>query len=366
MDIHDFALALRRRAVAPHVTHAIVAINAAVFVLTSLAGGNWLGANNEVLIRFGANLAPLVTGGEPWRLLTAGFLHAGIVHIGFNMLVLLQAGRIVERLYGHVGFALMYLAALLSGSVASLWWRQDVVSVGASGAVFGVYGALVAYLVVQRASVPPGLVRSLHSNTATFVVYALSFGLLMPGVDNAAHVGGLLGGALAGGALAQPLSGAALRLGSARAVGGLALLAALCATLYSTVPDLSGSYRQHAQIDRTLALLRHEERRLIGDYQALMGELRGKGLDNGAAVARIRNELIPGWERQRALLDTLSFPDENGARRHSLLIRYVEARRDALALLAEAMERRNARLLEESNAAQQRAEQAAADLRALD
>ncbi len=329
MDIHDFALALRRRAAAPHVTHVIVAINVAAFVLTSLAGGTWLGADNSVLIRFGANLAPLVTGGEPWRLLTAGFLHAGIIHIGFNMLVLLQGGRIVERLYGHAGFALLYLAALVCGSVASLWWRQDVVSVGASGAVFGVYGGLAAYLVVQRASVPAGLVQSLRSNTATFVVYALSFGLLMPGVDNAAHLGGLFGGALASAALAQPLSGTALRLASPRSLGGLALLAALCAALYSAVPDVSEAYRRHAQLDRTLEELRHEERRLIGNYQGLMRDLRGKRLDAAAGVARLRHDLIPGWKRQRDLLDSVTFPDEAGERRRSLLIRYVEARREA-------------------------------------
>lgn len=365
-EIDDFVRALQRRATAPHVTHVIVAINIAVYVLTSLAGGNWLGADNRVLIRFGGNLAPLVTGGEQWRLLTAAFLHAGLLHVGFNMLVLVQAGRIVERLYGHAGFALLYLAAALSGSVASLWWRQDAVSVGASGAVFGVYGALAAYLVIQRASIPPGLVHSLRSNTATFVVYALGFGLLMPGVDNAAHVGGLLGGMLAGAALAQPLTGAALQLRSPRTLSGLAALTLLCVGFYNAAPDLSADFRRQAQIDHRLQTLRLEERRLIATYESIMGDLRSERINADTAAARLRTELLPGWDQERALVETMRFPDAHGAERHALLLRYVEARRKAVELLAQAIERRDTTLLQQSNAAQQDAETAAAALRRLD
>ena len=111
--------------------------------------------NPAVHIRFGSNFGPLTWTGEEWRLLTSAFLHFGLIHIALNMFALYQGGGLVERLFGSTRFAVIYLLSALSGSVASGWWDPLRNSAGASGAIFGVYGALLAFLAVRRADIPP-------------------------------------------------------------------------------------------------------------------------------------------------------------------------------------------------------------------
>ena len=145
---------------------------------------------SPVLLKLGANHAPLVMQGEAWRLVAAMFLHGGLLHIGLNMFALYQAGQIVERLFGAGGFLLLYLGAGIAGNVASMWWNPQAVSVGASGAVFGVYGALLAYLRAQPGSMPMSVFNQIRSSTLAFIGYSLFAGVALPGIDNGAHVGG--------------------------------------------------------------------------------------------------------------------------------------------------------------------------------
>lgn len=353
MDTRRFVTLLYARAPQVPVTVLLVAANVLLLFVTSVVGGAWLGGDRPTLIRFGANLAPLVTGGEPWRLIAAPFLHAGVIHLAFNMYALWQAGQLVERLYGSIGFLLLYLGAALSGSIATVWWRQDVVSVGASGAVFGVYGALAAYLLVQRGSVPLVLLRSLRASTLLFVVYSLGAGFLLPGIDNAAHLGGLAGGALLGAGLARPLAAAsALELASSRTLGTMALLAAICLVALRSVPDVSADYRRQAELERLMVAFATEETALIGQYRALLQDMRQRRVGTAAGVVAIRDDLVVRWNRQVAQLNAFSAPQEALERRRQLLVRYAEARRDALSLLAQAMEAGDSALLEKSNAKQ--------------
>ena len=110
------------------------------------AGADLMNPNPAIHIRFGSNFGPLTWTGEEWRLLTSAFLHFGIIHIALNMYALYQGGALVERLFGSTRFALIYLLSALAGSVASGWWDPLRNSAGASGAIFGVYGALLAFL----------------------------------------------------------------------------------------------------------------------------------------------------------------------------------------------------------------------------
>ena len=119
------------------------------------AGADLVNPNSAVHIRFGSNFGPLTWTGQEWRLLTSAFLHFGIIHIALNMYALYQGGALVERLFGSTRFAVIYLLSALSGSVASGWWDPLRNSAGASGAIFGVYGALLAFLAVRRADIPP-------------------------------------------------------------------------------------------------------------------------------------------------------------------------------------------------------------------
>ena len=148
------------------------------------------------LLAWGANFGPAVAAGQWWRLLSSAFLHGSILHIINNMVLLGLLGGLLEKPMGTARLAVLYLLAGVGGSVASLLWHPATVSIGASGAIFGLMGATLT-LVLGRA-----LPRDLRGTLLGVVLLAgsvsLLLGWLMPGTDNAAHLGGLLTGALVG------------------------------------------------------------------------------------------------------------------------------------------------------------------------
>jgi rhomboid protease GluP len=161
-----------------YVTPLIIAANIVVFAVMIALGVQVLGGRAEDYLRFGANFAPLTTGGEWWRLFTCTFIHFGIVHLAFNMWALWDSGRLVERLFGNAWFVALYVFAGICGSSASMFWNQEVISGGASGAVFGVFGALLAYMAKERGSIPDATLNHLRISTSTFVVYSLFYGFV--------------------------------------------------------------------------------------------------------------------------------------------------------------------------------------------
>jgi rhomboid protease GluP len=187
-------------------TPTLVAINALVFLAMVVSGVSFLEPQTRDLVIWGGNFGALGPDyGQPWRLFTSMFVHVGIVHIAMNMVVLWDIGRFVERLLGNAGFIVVYVLAGLAGSLASALVHPDTVSVGASAAIFGLYGALFGYLVRYHHTVPRPLVLRLRKSGGVFVLANLAFGLV-PGIDLSAHIGGLVGGFLFGAALSCPLT----------------------------------------------------------------------------------------------------------------------------------------------------------------
>jgi rhomboid protease GluP len=136
-----------------------------------------------------------IIGGEYWRLITPVFLHAGVLHIFFNSYILYALGPNVEKAFGSVRFALMYAAAGFLATAASFALPPEVRSLGASGAVFGMAGVLLVYLYRRRKST---FVAQYLRNIMFFIGINLVFGFLFPGIDNVAHIGGLIGGVVLG------------------------------------------------------------------------------------------------------------------------------------------------------------------------
>jgi rhomboid protease GluP len=215
------------------VTQAIFGINVAVFVAMSLAVGvTVLGdpAWRELSVRLGANYGPYTLSGQWWRLLACVFIHGGLLHIAFNMWCLWNLGRLAESVYGHWTFAMVYLITGLSASLMSVAWHFPipVPSVGASGAIFGIAGALIASFYLGEFSMPRAAMSGMLRSVATFVAYNLFFGAVMASTDNAAHVGGLLMGLLLGALIAKVAPGhddflrriAVLLVGTVLVVGG--------------------------------------------------------------------------------------------------------------------------------------------------
>ncbi|MGX4642906.1 rhomboid family intramembrane serine protease [Massilia sp. SYSU DXS3249] len=159
----------------------------------------------QQLVDWGSNLGRRTLGGEWWRLVSSMFLHGSIWHLGFNMLALWQVGRLTERIFGSARFIGLYLLAGVSGSIASVLWNPNVNSVGASGAIFGIIGGLLAFLGRPNSGVPPTVVSELRASLVPFLLFSLWMGFIYPHTDNAAHIGGLLGGWLAGHLLARSI-----------------------------------------------------------------------------------------------------------------------------------------------------------------
>ncbi|AWG45944.1 hypothetical protein AM586_28165 [Massilia sp. WG5] len=164
----------------------------------------------EQLVKWGSNVPRMTLGaGQWWRLLSSAFVHGNLLHLAMNMFALWQAGQLVERIFGSLRFAGLYLLAGLGGSLGSLLWglltHHPVNSVGASGAIFGIIGGLFAFIGREHSGVPPTVVRDLRSSIAPFLLFNIGAGFLYPHTDNAAHIGGLAGGWLAGHLLARSL-----------------------------------------------------------------------------------------------------------------------------------------------------------------
>jgi membrane associated rhomboid family serine protease len=190
------------------VTTAIIAINVIVFLSMILFAEVELlqPKNIQAYLDWGANRINL-TVEEPWRLFTCAFLHFGLLHIACNMYFLHMLGRLVERLYGRIFYIIMYVFSAFIGSLASLIWNENAVaSAGASGAVFGVVGMLCAYLIIRKKEIPKHIFDSLKKNMFMVILMNLAFGASVPGIDNAAHIGGLIGGCLAGLMLTRSLT----------------------------------------------------------------------------------------------------------------------------------------------------------------
>jgi membrane associated rhomboid family serine protease len=187
------------------VTPALIAVNVLMFVIAAALGGGLLVADPTVMIRLGTDYTPLTLGGQWWRLLTSTFLHFGLLHIALNMWALYVNGLVAERIFGSVRYLVIYIVAGLTGSVASLLWHPIVNGAGASGAIFGVLGALIAFFFVRKGGVPASVVNAQRASAGAFVVYSLLNGARYGGIDNAAHVGGLAGGFIMGLILARPL-----------------------------------------------------------------------------------------------------------------------------------------------------------------
>jgi len=182
----------------PIVTWALLAIIVVVFIIETLLGGS---TEVDVLIRMGAKYTPLIAAGEYWRLFTSMFLHIGVTHLAFNGYALFVIGTELERLEGPGRFLAIYLLSGLFGSLAS-YALSDSLAAGASGAIFGIIGALAAFFLVHRERLGAWGSRRL-ANIGIVIVFNLIWGFSQPGrIDNYAHVGGLLAGLALGWALA--------------------------------------------------------------------------------------------------------------------------------------------------------------------
>ncbi|WP_203361753.1 rhomboid family intramembrane serine protease [Bacillus sp. REN10] len=187
----------------PFFSFLFIGIQVIVFMLMELTGGS---TNSSNLIRFGAKFNPLIFEGEWWRFFTPMFLHIGFLHLLMNTAALYLLGTAVEKIFGRLRFLFIYLFAGFTGTLAS-FLMNDSLSAGASGAIFGCFGALLYFGTVY----PRQFFRTMGMNIIFIIIINLVFGFTMPGIDNAGHIGGLIGGFLAAGVAHLPTNSQAGR-----------------------------------------------------------------------------------------------------------------------------------------------------------
>jgi rhomboid protease GluP len=188
------------------VTTVLVGINVAVFVAMALSGVSLTEPTTLQLLKWGANFGPLSLGTEPWRMLSSNYVHIGFLHILFNMWCLWDLGNLAERIFDPWTYVLTYTICGVAGSLGSLWWHPLVIGAGASGAIFGLAGALIAAFYLGRLPIPKQAVQGTLRSLMIFAGYNLFFGAAVAGVDNSAHLGGLASGLLVGAVLAKHLT----------------------------------------------------------------------------------------------------------------------------------------------------------------
>lgn len=197
----------RRESSSMLATQLFIGANSIVFLKMTLAAGFTLFGsaawNNLEVMRLGANVGLYTLSGEWWRLFTNTFIHGGLLHFAFNMWCLWSLGRLAEAVYGHWTFAAVYILCGLSGSLGTILWNPLVSSVGASGAIFGIAGALISSFYLGEFSLPRSAISGMLRSVVAFVGYNLVFGAMIAHIDNAAHIGGLVMGLILGALIAR-------------------------------------------------------------------------------------------------------------------------------------------------------------------
>ena len=175
-------------------TYVLIAINVIVFLVEIASGGGGLGEQRGEFVNNFSLAGPFVNEGEYYRLLTSGFLHASFIHIGFNMLLLFFLGRLLEPALGTPRFVVLYFAALLAGSLGVMILDPNSLTLGASGAIFGLAGA--TFVIAQGRGM-----EQIASQVGFLIVFNLIYSFAASDVSIGAHIGGLIGGVVCAGAI---------------------------------------------------------------------------------------------------------------------------------------------------------------------
>lgn len=272
------------------ITPIILKLNILVFIVMILSGVHLLMPTGESLVAWGANFRPVTLDGQWWRLLSSVFIHIGVLHLLLNMYALIYIGLLLEPYLGKSRFLSAYLLTGIAGSVTSLYWHELTISAGASGAIFGMYGVFVAMLTTNL--IDKSARKHLLISMGVFIFYNLVNGM-KAGIDNAAHLGGLVSGLIIGYAYYPSLKKADSPL-KPITIGLLTLLisAGSLAVLKNTHSDI-------AKYDEGMKIFIQLEEKALGVYrlpqtatdQQIMDELQYNGLTN--------------WEACKSLLEKM-------------------------------------------------------------
>jgi membrane associated rhomboid family serine protease len=335
------------------VTYVLLAANVAVFLWMVAHGVGFWNPDPDKMIHWGAGFGPLTTHGQQWRLFTEIFLHFGILHITFNMIVLWQIGPLVERLFGNFCFLVIYLLAGLCGSLLSELTHPMSVAGGASGAIFGLFGALFGFLIVQRGAIPRPILKSLVSSTMIFVAYNIAAGLSQKGIDMAAHGGGLVGGMIFGALLTRSLSPRKPAIGRVLIVTILGFTSvAWAAARLPVVDDLQAELQKLDDISGPIT----------DEYDKSVDLWNNKQITDAEFARRLQTDILPPFQKEHARLAGLTGLDADERADWQKTLIYVTARQQQWETLLQFLQTGDSSLLEKSNQLATQADKLSKDL----
>lgn len=309
------------------VTLALLALNVLVFLVMVVSGVSFFSPTTESVLKWGADYGPLTLGGQWWRMFASLFIHFGVIHILFNMVVLANIGPFMETLLGSSGYAVLYVAAGLGGGAASLAWHPGTVSAGASGAIFGLYGALLAFLVLHGGSISKEVLIPLRKGALVFVGYNVLYGLVRPDVDMAAHIGGLVTGFLLGLFLAQPATLQAPARGGRNATAAVLGLAVLVVPLMALPKpdDLMAEIKRMSDV----------EDKAIDLFNSSINKWKADKLTDAQFLEIMEQQVMPKWKAERDALSKLKGLSKEQTHLAASLVKYMGAREDSWELLVD-------------------------------
>jgi rhomboid protease GluP len=309
----------------PLITPILIAINVAIFAAMLASGFSFTNPSAESFLRWGADFGPSTTHGQWWRIVTATFVHGSFFHLLMNMIFLLIIGRFTERLFGRVAFTVLYLFAGIGGNLASLAWRPFTVAMGASGAVFGLYGGLLAVLLLHRNTVPRPRIIATAKSAAIFIAINVLYGFSRSNVDTAAHIGGLASGFLLGCGLTGPLVPADPDWRQGRSLV-VALAGTALAVILALRLPVADDWRSN--LNRLIPLDTNNQRL----YNDALRKLQVRQIGAADFSKLIDTQILPPWNAERESLSKLRLPKQQHAIADRLL-EYMSLRGEAWSLM---------------------------------
>lgn len=330
----------------------LIDINILIFIAMLISGVHILMPENQDLVNWGANFRPLTLEGQWWRLFTAFFLHIGVLHLLLNMYALLYIGLLLEPYLGKTRFLAAYLVSGIAASTTSLWWHDLTVSAGASGAIFGMYGVFLALLTTDL--LDKSAKKALLTSIAVFVGYNILNGLKPnSGIDNAAHIGGLLSGLIIGYAFVPSLKQFENKAIKFSTIGALTIVLLISSfTVYSTLPNDIGQYEK--EMERFISM----------ESMALEVFHLPEETPNENILAEIKERGLYYWNENIILIDSLKdldLPLLIRARNRKLR-EYCELRIKSYELIYKAIDEDTDKYENEINAYNQKIEKIITDL----
>jgi rhomboid protease GluP len=350
----------RLRELSPHTPATFLLLGVSCFVffwMAISAGGGWLEAfSDDTLAAWGANQPALTADRQGWRLFASIFVHAWLLQLLFNGWTLFDLGRLTERLFGSIGFLLVFLTTGFAANLAQVIAEPGRLVAGSTGAVFGLLGALAGFLVRQRRAVPDAATARLRKSVPAFVAFNVGYGLILHRLDAAYYLGGAIAGLACGLILARPLTAESdakrWRGNGVVVILGAALVFAAALVVEPPPTSLRAERLRNRQLDG----------RLTEAYQAARTEFLNDRLSAAEFADQIDDEILPAWRAERARLQTLQRVPQADETLWTELKQYAALSERAWTLTSEALRSGDTRLLEQAEEQIAEAERLAREL----